>query len=109
MKHLINSRIGALLATSLGVGLLLGGAAQFIFAPVVLPARAEQAPQPDVRKPRQPQIEANSLNGHLPDPSHAMADVGSHLPHLWLAADIANWPMAHSYLGETRSPSGGAA
>jgi len=44
---------GVLLATGLGAGLLLGGASQFIFAPVVLPARAEQTPQPDVRELRQ--------------------------------------------------------
>ncbi len=103
MKNLINSRAGALLATGLGVGLLLGGASQFIFAPVVLPARAEQTPQPDVREPQQPKIEANSLDGHLPDQSHAMADVGYHFANLWFAADKQNWPLADYYLGETRS------
>ena len=93
MKHLINSQAGALLATGLGVGLLLGGASQFIFAPAVLQARAEQTPQPDVREPRQPQIEPNSLTGHLPDQSHAMADVGYHFANLWFAADKQNWPL----------------
>ena len=103
MKHLIDSRAGVLLATGLGVGLLLGGASQFIFAPAVLQARTEQTPQPDVREPRQPQIEANSLDGHLPDQSHAMADVGYHFANLWFAADKQNWPLADYYLGETRS------
>src|SRR6266446_4351513 len=103
MKHLINSRVGALLATGLGVGLLLGGASQFICAPAVLQARAEQTPQPDVREPRQPQIETNSLDGRLPDQSHAMVDVGYHFSNLWFAADKQNWPLAKYYLQETRS------
>ena len=103
MKHLINSRTGVLIATGLGVGLLLGGASQFIFAPAVLQARAEQTPQPDVRELRQPQIETDPLDGHLPDQSHAMADVGYHFANLWFAADKQNWPLANYYLSETRS------
>src|SRR5207244_4351458 len=87
MKPLINSRAGALLATGLGVGLLLGGASQFIFAPAVLQARAEQTPQPDVREPRHAQIETNSLDGLLPDQAHAITDVGYHFANLWFAAD----------------------
>src|SRR6266446_3785273 len=103
MKRLINSRAGVLFATGLGIGLLLGGASQFVFVPVVLPARAEQTPQPDVRELRQPLIETNSLDGRLPDQSHAMADVGYHFANLWFAADKQNWPLANYYLGETRS------
>ena len=103
MKHLTNSRAGVLLATGLGVGLLLGGASQFVFAPAVLQARAEQTPQPDVRELRQPLIETNSLDGRLPDQAHAMADVGYHFANLWFAADKQNWPLANYYLGETRS------
>jgi hypothetical protein len=103
MKNHIDFRVGVLLATGLGVGLLLGGASQFILAPVVLQARAEQTPQPDVRELRQPQIETNSLDGRLPDQSHAMADVGYHFANLWFAADQQNWPLADYYLGETRS------
>src|SRR5437660_6798817 len=101
MKRLINSRTGALLAAGLGVGLLLGAASQFV--PAVLPARAEQTPQPDVREFRQPLIETNSLDGRLPDQSHAMADVGYHFANLWFAADNQNWPLADYYLSETRS------
>src|SRR5438045_3375824 len=103
MKHLVNFRAGALLATGFGVGLLLGGASQCIFAPAVLQARPEQTPQADVREPRHPQIETNSLDGHLPDQSHAMTDVGYHFANLWFAADKQNWPLASYYLGETRS------
>src|SRR5258707_3777071 len=103
MKDHTNSRTGVLLATGLGIGLLLSGASQFVFVPAVLQARAEQTPQPDVRELRQPQIEPNSLDGHLPDQSHAMADVGYHFANLWFAADQQNWPLADYYLGETRS------
>jgi len=83
--------------------LLLGGASQFIFAPAVLQARAEQTPQPDVREPRHAQIETNSLDGLLPDQAHTMEDVGYHFANLWFAADKQNWPLANYYLGETRS------
>ena len=103
MKRPINFQAGVLLATGLGVGLLLGGASQIIFAPVVLPARAEQTPQPDVRELRQPQLEENSLDARLPDQSHAMADVGYHFANLWFAADNQNWPLADYYLSGTRS------
>src|SRR6266571_5815336 len=103
MKRLINSRAGVLLATGLGIGLLLGSVSQFVFVPVVQQARAEQPPQPDVRELRQPLIETNSLDGRLPDQSHAMADVGYHFANLWFAADKQNWPLARYYLQETRS------
>src|SRR5258705_5383386 len=101
MKHLISFQAGVLLAMGLVAGLLLGGGSQFV--PAVLPARAEQTPQPDVRELRQPQFETNSLDGRLPDQSHAMADVGYHFANLWFAADKQNWPLADYYLSETRS------
>ncbi len=103
MKRLINSRAGVLLATGLGIGLLLSGASQYILAPAVLPARAGQTPQPDVRELRQPQIKTDSLDGRLSDQSHAMADVGYHFANLWFAADKQNWPLSNYYLNETRS------
>jgi len=99
MKSLTNSRRSVLLATGLGAGLLLSGASELIFEPAMLQARARQAPQPKVPQ----QTETNSLEGHLPDQAHAMADVGYHFANLWFAADKQNWPLAKYYLGETRS------
>jgi hypothetical protein len=103
MKYLTNSRPGVLLATGLGVGLLLSGASELIFESTVLQAHAQEAPQPKGPElPRSP-TEANSLEGQLPDQAHAMADVGYHFANLWFAADKQNWPLANYYLGETRS------
>src|SRR6266404_4116595 len=103
MKFLIDSRARVLLATVLGTGILLSGVSKLTFEPSVLQARDQQAPQPDVHGLGQPQIETNSLDGHLPDQAHAMADVGYHFANLWFAADKQNWPLANYYLGETRS------
>ena len=103
MKYLTNPRRGVLLATGLGVGLLISGASELIFEPAVLQASAQQAPQPKGPKLPRPQTETNSLEGYLPDQAHAMADVGYHFANLWFAADKQNWPLANYYLGETRS------
>jgi hypothetical protein len=103
MKYLTNSRSGVLLATGLGVGLLLSGASELIFEPAVLQASAEPAPQPRGPALLRPQTETNSLDGYLPDQAHAMADVGYHFANLWFAADKQNWPLANYFLGETRS------
>jgi hypothetical protein len=103
MKFLIDSRARVLLATVLGTGILLSGVSKLTFEPAVLQARDQQAPQPDVHGLRQPEIETNSLDGHLPDQAHAMEDVGYHFANLWFAADKQNWPLANYYLGETRS------
>ena len=43
------------------------------------------------------------LSGHLPDQSHAMADVGYHFANLWFAAEKKNWPLGGYHLVETRS------
>jgi len=102
-KFLIDSRARVLVATVLGTGILLSGVSKLTFEPAVLQARDQQAPQPDVHGLGQPQIETNSLDGHLPDQAHAMADVGYHFANLWFAADKQNWPLANYYLGETRS------
>src|SRR2546427_13097487 len=101
MKHLINFRRSVLLATGFGAGFLFSGAFELMFESTMLQAHAQ--PQADVREPRHPQIETNSLDGHLPDQSHAMTDVGYHFANLWFAADKQNWPLADYYLGETRS------
>src|SRR5258708_23117491 len=103
MKYLTNSRPGVLLATGLGVGLLLSGASELIFEPAVLQASAQQAPQLKGSELPRPQTETNALDGYLPDQAHAMADVGYHFANLWFAADKQNWPLAKYYLGETRS------
>ncbi len=34
--------------------------------------------------------------------SHAMIDVDYHFSNLWFAAQNANWPLAASYLNETK-------
>ena len=103
MKYLTNSRPGVLLAVGLGAGLLLSGASELIFEPVVLQASAQQAPQPKSPELPHPQSETNSVDERLPDQAHAMADVGYHFANLWFAADKQNWPLANYYLGETRS------
>ncbi len=90
MKLLIDSRARVLLATVLGTGILLSGVSKLTFEPAVLQARDQQAPQPDAHALGQPQIETNSLDGHLPDQAHAMADVGYHFANLWFAADKQN-------------------
>src|ERR1700722_10401856 len=100
MKRFTNSRPVVLLAMGFGIGLLLCGASELLLDSFVLPARAQEAPQP---KFRGPQMETNSLEGRLPDQAHAMADVGYHFANLWFAADKQNWPLANYYLGETRS------
>jgi len=102
MKYLPFSRSRVLLATGLGVGLLLSGASELIFEPAMLQASARQAPKPKVPQLKE-QSETNSLEGHLPDQAHAMVDVGYHFANLWFAADKQNWPLANYYLGETRS------
>src|SRR6266404_3334793 len=103
MTYLTNPRPGVLLAIGLGAGLLLSGAGELIFEPAVLQASAQQAPQTKAPELPHPQTETNSLDGHLPDQAHAMADVGYHFANLWFAADKQNWPLANYYLGETRS------
>jgi hypothetical protein len=103
MKPLTNSRPSVLLATGLGIGLLLGGASELVFAPVVSQARAQETPPPKSPKPPDSQMGPDSLEGRLPDQAHAMADVGYHFANLWFAADKQNWPLANYYLAETRS------
>ena len=103
MKFLTNSRPGVLLATGLGVGLLLSGASELIFDPAVLQAQAQQTPQPKDPELSDSQTNTNSPDGYLPDQAHAMADVGYHFANLWFAAGNQNWPLANYYLGETRS------
>ncbi len=103
MKYLTNSRPSVLLATGLGIGLLISSASELIFEPEMLRAQAQQTPKPNGPEVLQPQTETNSPEGNLPDQAHAMADVGYHFANLWFAADNQNWPLANYYLGETRS------
>jgi hypothetical protein len=103
MKYSPSSRPGVLLATGLGVGLLISGASELIFEPEMLRAQAQQTPQPNGPEVSHPQTETNSPEGNLPDQAHAMSDVGYHFANLWFAADKQNWPLANYYLGETRS------
>ena len=103
MKYLTNSRPGVLLATGLGVGLLLSSASELIFDSAVLPARAQPMAQLNGSELPQSPTKTNSPDGQLPDQAHVMADVGYHFANLWFAADKDNWPLANYYLGETRS------
>jgi len=103
MKNLIKFRPGVVLAAGFGAGLLLSGASELVLQPLVLQAHAQPKPAPQPRNVDQPQLDAQTLSEHLPDQSHAMADVGYHFANLWFAADKQNWPLANYYLGETRS------
>jgi len=103
MKHFINSRAGLWLATGIGAGLLLSGAAQLIFEPFLAQAQAEQKTAPKLSDVGEAQSDVRTVNDRLPDQSHAMTDVGYHFANLWFAADKHNWPLANYYLGETRS------
>jgi len=75
MKHLIDSRAGVLLATGLGAGLLLAVRLNS-FSRRSCCRRA-----PNRRRNRMfasfdsRKVETDPLDGHLPDQSHAMADV----------------------------------
>jgi len=103
MKRLVDVQPGAVLAAGVAAGLLLCGAFELLFEPLVLQAHAQQTPQPEVPEVRDLQAAPNVLDGSLPDQAHAMADVGYHFANLWYAADQQNWQLANYYLGETRS------
>src|SRR2546427_8391049 len=100
MKHLINFRSGLWLATGVGVGLFLGGAAESVFEPLLLRAHAQEKTAPKPSDVGDAQRDAPTPSA---DQSHVMADVGYHFANLWFAADKQNWPLANYYLSETRS------
>jgi len=91
MKHLINARLGVLLAAGCGAGWLI---------PQVQAQPETAAKRNDVEDA---QPGRGTLLERLPDQAHAMADVGYHFANLWFAAEKQNWPLADFYLGETRS------
>jgi glucose/arabinose dehydrogenase len=93
MKNFINIRTGVRLAAGLGAGLILSGALQLPFAPLLSQARAQETPPPKVA----------GIPDAQPDQARAMMDVGYHFANLWFAADRQNWPLASYYLSETRS------
>ncbi len=103
MKNLIKFRPGVLLAAGFGAGLLLSGASELVFQPLVLQAHAQPKPAPQPSNVDQTPLDAQTLSERSPDQSHAMTDVGYHFANLWFAADKQNWPLANYYLGETRS------
>jgi glucose/arabinose dehydrogenase len=90
MKQIVKFRMGLLFAASFGLAWVFSGAPQLPIAPLILQARAQQAPE-------------NSDTQLLPDQAHAMMDVGYHFANLWFAADKGNWPLAGYYLETTRS------
>ena len=100
MKHLINFRLGVLLAAGFVAGLLLSGACVLLFEQQ---AHAQQKTAPKPSDGDDAQLDMQTLSGRLPDQAHAMADVGYHFANLWFAADKQNWPLANYCLGETRS------
>lgn len=103
MRHCVNFRPRALLVAGFAAGLILSGASELLFEPLVLRAYAEEKATPKLSDSTNLPPELQSLSAHLPDQAHAMADVGYHFANLWFAADNQNWPLANYYLGETRS------
>jgi len=102
MKKSTELRASALMATGVGLGLLLNAVIQWPLGVVEMRAGAEEkaTPAPAVTN-AQPDMSA--ISGLLPDQAHAMADVGYHFANLWFAAEKENWPLAKYYLDETRS------
>ena len=47
--------------------------------------------------------EIGALRALVPDQSHVMKDIAYHFSNLWFAGQAQNWPLAGSYLNETRS------
>jgi len=103
MKQLNNFRPGILMLVGLAAGLFLGSSLTGSQSNPLVP-QAQAQPTAD-QKPIEDGTQTNlrSINDHLPDQAHAMADVGYHFANLWFAADKQNWPLANYYLGETRS------
>lgn len=103
MKHLTDFPPCVLLTVGLGAGLLLGsGLTGMQSNPFVPQAHAQSTMdrKPGGTEGTQPDL--RTVSEHLPDQSHAMADVGYHFASLWFAVDKQNWPLANYYLGETR-------
>ncbi len=102
MKKSKELRASALIATGVGLGLLLNAVIQWPLGVVEMRAGAEEksAPTPAVTNA---QTDMSAISGLLPDQAHAMADVGYHFANLWFAAEKENWPLAKYYLDETRS------
>jgi hypothetical protein len=100
MKQLANFRSGLVLATGVGVGLLLSGASDSLTGSLVPQGHAQQNTPPKLGDANTTQRDAHALSA---DQSHVMVDVGYHFANLWFAADKQNWPLANYYLAETRS------
>jgi hypothetical protein len=102
MKKSTELRASALIATGVGLGLLLNAVIQWPLGVVEMRAGAEEkaTPAPAVTNA---QMDMSAITGLLPDQAHAMADVGYHFANLWFAAEKENWPLAKYYLDETRS------
>ena len=103
MKHFIKYRPSVVIATVLGVGVLLSLASGLLFGPFVLPAFSQQGTAPKPSNAADAQMDVRTISERLPDQAHVMADVGYHFANLWFAADKQNWPLANYYLAETRS------
>src|SRR5438128_11249365 len=97
MKHLINFRSGLLLATGVGVGLFLSGTSGLLFEPRTLQAQTQQKPSPKLSDGVAAQLDFQTLSERSPDQSHAIADVGYHLPKLWVEHGQQNWPLVNYY------------
>jgi hypothetical protein len=102
MKKTTELRASALIATGVGLGLLLNTFVHWPPGVVEMRAGAEEKSTHAILVTNAPPV-PNAVSELLPDQSHAMADVGYHFANLWFAADKENWPLAKYYLQGTRS------
>ncbi len=103
LKQFINFRSGVLIASALGVGLFLSGAAALSSTPPASPADAQDSTAPKTNEQSSAQSDIQKVAERLPDQADAMVDVGYHFTNLWFAGDKQNWPLARYYLSVTRA------
>ncbi|MCC7084512.1 MAG: hypothetical protein IT427_05855, partial [Pirellulales bacterium] len=85
----------------LALGVIIGIAAQTWLLSLQRSALAQSTkPASDLQSQA---AELETIQGKLPDQSHAMQDVGYHFSNLWFAAQHKNWSLANFYWSETRS------
>jgi hypothetical protein len=84
----------------LSCGVFLGIALHALFEPARPAALAETAASLDFQRLAS---EMETIQGKLPDQSHAMKDVGYHFANLWFAGQQENWDLANFYCAETKS------
>src|SRR5258708_35770024 len=95
MNRHLDFRPGVLLAVGIGVGLLLSGAAELLFEPLVLQAQTQQQPSPKLSDVAAAQLDLQTLSERSPDQSHEMADVGYYFGNLCVAPGRQECPLAN--------------